>query len=522
MQARLDAAECEIANLRRALDATSAEAQQRDVDFYSIFEAMAEPVLVFDDRNVLVMVNHAGTTTLGSALVGVAGEALSDRYDVRHPDGRRYAPAELPSTRAIAGERVDEQLIVVRGTSGAYYHFLASGAPHYSHGRVAGAVVILHDITALKDAESEVSKLLAREHAARLDLERSASQFQALLESLGEGVLVIDASGRIVLRNTAAEGITGMSDEQLQRLLSRRAERILNADGTPMSYDQWPTPRALRGERFQNVEVIFVRPDGSRRRLVYSASSVKDDAGNVQIAIIVFHDMTELSQLRRLEQLRADFIRAISHDLRTPLSVILGQGLTIPKLADDPERVRKSAAAIVRGAERMEAMVQELVDLTLIEASQVRLSRRSLDIASVMHELMERLSGALEMRRVRLEVPEELPRVWADPNRLERILTNLVSNALKYSAGEVVIRLDRRDGEVITEVADCGQGIAPEDLPRLFRRYYRAAATGKRQGLGLGLFITKGLVEAHGGRIWVESQVGVGSRFSFSLPVSRE
>ncbi len=522
LREKLDAANCEIAELRKALSSATSDLQQRAIDLYSVFGSLAEPVLIFDRQGVLLLVNQAGEEAFGADLVGLGGASISERFDARHPDGKRFSLAELPSTRSIAGERVADQSVIVRGRSGAYCHFLASASPHYANGTIAGAVVMLHDITALKDAESEVADLLEREHAARLDLERNASQFQALLESLGEGVLVINPSGRIVLRNSAAKEITGLSDDQLQRLLSRRPERMLNADGTPMPYEDWPTPRALRGERFHNVEVVFVRPDGARRRLVYGGTSVRDDDGKVQIAIVVFHDITELSHLRRLEQLRADFMRAVSHDLRTPLSVILGQGLTIPKLADDPERVRRSAAAIVRGAERMEAMVQELVDLTLIEASQVRLNRRSLDITSVTHELMERLSSALEMRRVRLEAPEELPQVWADPSRLERILTNLVSNALKYSSGEVVIKLDRRSGEVITEVADRGPGIAPEDLPRLFRRYYRAGTTGKRQGLGLGLFITKGLVEAHGGRIWVESQVGVGSRFSFSLPVARE
>ena len=170
----------------------------------------------------------------------------------------------------------------------------------------------------------------------------------------------------------------------------------------------------------------------------------------------------------------------------------------------------------------MDVMVQELVDSTLIEASQIRLNRRSLDITAVANELMDRLSGALEMRRVRLESPADLPRVWADPYRLERILTNLVSNALKYSSGEVVITLSPLEAEVVTEVLDHGQGIPQDELPRLFRRYYRANTSGKRQGLGLGLYISRGLVEAHGGRIWVESEIGVGSRFSFTLPTARD
>lgn len=375
--------------------------------------------------------------------------------------------------------------------------------------------------TLASESDRVVAAMLVSEKLAPSDSDRPAAQLQALLESLGEGVLVVDAEGRIVLRNSAAAEMTGLDDEQLQRLLTQRAERIQRPDGTPLPYDEWPTPRVLHGESFSNLEVVFTKPDGARRRLVYSGTSVRGESGRVELAIVVFHDVTELSHLRRLEQVRADFVRAISHDLRTPLSVILGQGLTIPKIADDPERVRRSAAAVVRGAERMEAMVQELIDSTLIEASQLRLNRRSVDLALATRELMDRLAGALETRRVRLEAVAGLPRAWADPNRLERILTNLVSNALKYSSGEVVVRIAPLDDEVVTEVCDHGQGIPSDELPRLFWRYYRAKTSGKRQGLGLGLYITKGLVEAHGGRIWVESEVGVGSRFAFTLPSAK-
>ena len=144
-----------------------------------------------------------------------------------------------------------------------------------------------------------------------------------------------------------------------------------------------------------------------------------------------------------------------------------------------------------------------------------------MDLRGLVSDLKQRLAEAMETGRIRLEAPVDLPPVCADPDRLERILANLLSNAIRYSTPgtEVTVSLARRDDQVITAVSDRGPGIAPEELSRLFQRYYRMEPG--REGLGLGLYISRMLVEAHGGRIWAESQVGKGSTFSFSLPVAR-
>jgi len=171
----------------------------------------------------------------------------------------------------------------------------------------------------------------------------------------------------------------------------------------------------------------------------------------------------------------------------------------------------------------MNTMIQDLVDSVRSEAGELRLERQPVDLRSFLDELLKRQATALDTQRIRIEAADGLPPVSADPNRLERILVNLLSNALKYSppGSPVTVSLQQQNGEIITSVADRGPGIAPEEIPRLFQRFYRAAA-GRRQpeGIGLGLYITRMLVEAHGGRIWVQSTPGVGSVFSFSLPLA--
>lgn len=169
----------------------------------------------------------------------------------------------------------------------------------------------------------------------------------------------------------------------------------------------------------------------------------------------------------------------------------------------------------------MNVMIQDLVDMARLESGQLRLDRVPIDLHDYLSDLKGRLSDALDMQRVNLRIDKGLPRVYADYNRLERIFTNLLSNALKYSSpdSEVGVTAEQRDGLVQVSVIDQGVGIAPEDLHHMFQRYYRAKGTRKTEGLGLGLYITRMLVEAHGGKIWVKSELGKGSTFSFTLPV---
>ncbi len=227
-------------------------------------------------------------------------------------------------------------------------------------------------------------------------------------------------------------------------------------------------------------------------------------------------------ELRRRQEQREDILRAVSHDLRSPLTAILTQAELLQRQGL-PGPQRSGAEAIVASARRMNVMIQDLVDSARLESGQLQLNRRPVDLYAFLQELKQRLAGAMDMERVQVTAEPGLPPVSADPDRLERILTNLISNALKYSAPGtlVTVALYPHPGELVTAVSDRGPGIPPADLPRLFQRYYRTEAGREQRGLGLGLYITRQLVEAHGGRIWVESRLGEGSTFAFSLPRER-
>jgi signal transduction histidine kinase len=231
---------------------------------------------------------------------------------------------------------------------------------------------------------------------------------------------------------------------------------------------------------------------------------------------------TDVTVLHQLQQEREDMLHTISHDLRTPLAIIQGhaQELRDQHLADEAV---ESVNAILRSTQRLNVMIQDLVDAARVEQQGLHLSCEPVELRTFLDDLLARARTVLEVNRINLEIQPNLPAVSADFSRLERIMLNLLSNALKYSPenSPVTVSADMRNQQVVIAITDHGQGIPSEDLPHIFDRFYRSKRGSQVEGMGLGLYITRLLVEAHGGHIWVESKPGVGSTFSFSLPVAK-
>jgi signal transduction histidine kinase len=222
-------------------------------------------------------------------------------------------------------------------------------------------------------------------------------------------------------------------------------------------------------------------------------------------------------------QLRDQVLGVVAHDLRNPLSAILLQaGKLRRRPGEEPDRrSQKPREAIETAVTRMNRMIQDLLDVALMESGQltvqpVRLSARELLVGAVDLQRALASSSFLELR---VEVDDDLPEIWGDRDRLLQVIENLIGNAVKFTeaGGRITAGATSADRDVVFRVADTGSGIAPEDLPRVFDRFWQATRVG-RQGAGLGLPITKGIVEAHGGRIWVESTRGRGTTVSFTIP----
>ena len=499
-------------------DRQPARAESRDQEerFRSLVEATSDWLWEVDATGCYTYVSPRVRDLLGYEPDEVLGKSPFDFMP----------PAEAERVRAIFREiaaqgrpfRAVENTNVAR--DGRLVVLETSGIPFFdAAGHLAGYRGIDRDITARKQVEAERDRLLA-------EAQRRAVELDTVIASVADGLLILGPTGEILRVNAAATEITGLLPEYASRPLAEiwALIRPETAAGEPVPVAESPAWQALQGQMVRGWVAAIHPARGGTVWVAASAAPMRATDGRVLGAVVTFTDITILHEL---QEQREDMLRTVSHDLRSPLAVVLGQAELLARRLGQVglgEREQHGAQAIITNAQRMDAMIQDLIDAARQESGRLQLNYEPVDLGAFVLDLTRRQPGALPWERIRIEAPAGLPPVWADPARLERILVNLLSNALKYSdpGTEVTVRLAHRNGEVVTSVIDRGRGIAPEDQPRLFQRYFRTQAGGEqREGLGLGLYITKMLVEAHGGRIWVESEVGKGSTFSFSLPVVR-
>lgn len=420
-----------------------------------------------------------------------------------HPDDREEA------LRAVAEAehdgrpyRLEHRIVRHDGSERIVLH---QGEAVTEEGRVVRVVGTLLDITERKRIESE--------------REQSLRQLRAVLESCPIGIaLVMGPHGEDVQLNARAQALTGWPGRP-----EPGYEGALLQDGRPLAFDQRPSARALRGERVEGVELAVRTPSGTLTPVLASAAPILDADGAVQGAVVAVVDITVHKELERL---RAEWSSIVAHDLRQPLNAIvlhaavLRRALT--RVPDDPKaKPVEVADTIARAAARMNRMIEDLLDLSRLEAHRLELQRRTTDLVSLVRTEIEPFGAALGSRLPELRVTGTIPPVNVDPDRIAQVMENLLSNAVKYgtNAEPVVVTLGATPDEITVSVSNAGPGIPPADLPRLFGRFVRVD-DGKRttKGIGLGLYITRELVNAHGGEITAESVPGGRTIFRFTIP----
>ncbi len=353
------------------------------------------------------------------------------------------------------------------------------------------------------------------------EVQEERNRLRVLVDTAPAGITFHSSpDGRLLLFNRTAEAILGRPMRGDLSIADQGSfYGLRHPGGEPLKPEELPASRSLRGESCEGVRILVRHPSGRDVHCLANSAPLRDAAGRITGAVVAFQDITPIQEL---QQQRARHVLGISHGLRTPLTVIQGQAQLLLRGLDRAEvdgRMRHSAQAVVASAQRMSFILRDLVDLTTLENGQpLQLNREPTELRSFVLGLKERLEGVFDTRRITVDAPEGLPPVSADPDRLERVLVNLLSNAFKYSdrGTRITLALSRQDGEVVTSVTDQGAGIPPEHLSHLFEPYRRTEE--RRESVGLGLYIARGLVEAMGGRIWAESELGKGSTFSFTLP----
>ncbi len=365
-------------------------------------------------------------------------------------------------------------------------------------------------------------------------------RYEELFEFAPDGYLVTDAYGAILEANHTAAAMFGTK-------LPRQTRLPLATLAAPDDRDSVRTALSdlLRYRTVNYLEVSMISALGRPFPAALTIAPIRDAQGMLTGVRWAIRD---ISEQRRLEQALRDanadlevkvaertrelrsaldsmetMLHLVTHDLRTPLTIIKGYAQEIETRLTNAGfngAVSEQFAVIHRAVRRMNVMIQDLVDMARYEGGQLELELQAVELTKFIPELLDRLGYVLEAPRIRLEIPADLPPVRADYDRLERILVNLLSNALKYSdpGTPVTLRAYTEGDEVAIAVSDQGRGIAPDELPHLFERFYRTKKGRKAEGIGLGLYISRLLVETHGGHLEVESALGRGSTFTFTLP----
>jgi PAS domain S-box-containing protein len=393
-------------------------------------------------------------------------------------------------------------------------------------GQVAAYVGIARDITSRKEMEQRLRYHLVEMQGAREMADKQANRLRAILETVGEAILMVDNRGACVTANQSLGAVLGLPVDQivgrsihdLHTLCSR-----LFRGGSGLAWHAAPD-----GGPPVDIDTALLETREEPPRIFHEFSApVQDVAGHVMGRIYVYRDITKETEVDRM---KSEFIATVSHELRTPMTSVKGAlGLVLGGVAGPlNDGVRELLDIARNNADRLIRLINDMLDIARIEAGKMEIRKAPVAIAEAVERAVRELQGFADQRQVQVTtvIDGALPRAMADADRLQQVLVNLLSNAVKFSGqgSTVTVTAGYATCEVWVRVEDAGPGIAPEHRDAIFAKFHRVdnASTRKTGGTGLGLAICKAIVLDHGGRIWVESEEGRGSAFTFSLPAQPE
>lgn len=387
---------------------------------------------------------------------------------------------------------------------------------------IAGGVVNLL-VTQVRERNLDLGRTNERLAQKIREALQEKEKTAAVLSSVADGVYVVDNRHQVALWNRSAEKITGFTEAEMVGRECHEAIKPVAEDEhkacTTLCESAGPVDPGSNGVGY---EVLTCRKDGDRIWLSVSAAPIRE-SGEVVGVVHVFRDVSESKEIERM---KSDFVATVSHELRTPLTSILGFSKTLLRTdATFSEESRETfLSEIVREGERLARLIEDVLSVSRIEAGSLRLDLKAVDFSPVVNDVVRNVSKLTSIHNFVINVPEGMMPAMADADKLHQLLLNLIVNAVKYSpdGGDVVVSAGQEEDKIRVMVMDQGVGISEEHLPHIFERFYRADIRNRQgaSGTGLGLYVSKKLVEQMEGKIWVESELGKGSRFYFELPVA--
>lgn len=342
-------------------------------------------------------------------------------------------------------------------------------------------------------------------------IKQEGVKLDAVLSSMFEGIMVVDEKGSILLMNPSLRKLFFVDS-------APETKTPVEAIRNPQVQDM--VDKILKEKQSLISEEITVSQPEEKALKINAVPIIRNDV--LEGAVLVFHDITEL---RRLERVRQDFVANVSHELRTPISSIKGYAETLLEGAiDDKDNVREFISIIYQDSNRLANLIDDLLDLAKIESGKIKMVFVPLDIKPILDCCLGVLEKPIKGKQlsVSLSIPGGIPKVLADDKRIAQVFLNLLDNAVKYTSegGSIKVGISINERFVQVDISDTGIGIPEKDLPRIFERFYRVDKARSRElgGTGLGLSIIKHIVLSHGGQVWVKSELGQGSTFSFTIP----
>lgn len=367
------------------------------------------------------------------------------------------------------------------------------------------------DVSEIAVVGQAFNSMAERLHAVIEADRHTNARLEAIMAGLVDGVVLTDGEGNILRMNEAA---SRMLDADIETAIGRPFVQVSR------DHEIWIVLRdALRGKKKPSATVEH---GIERMSLLVTARALQEDGELLGLMVL-----RDVSELRRLELVRREFVSNVSHELRTPLTSIRALVETLEAGAlDEPDLAQDFLSRIIGEVDRLNALVEDLLDFARLEAGRVPLNLQPVDIGEAIRIGADRLRPQIERARLDLhiDIAPDLPEIEVDTKRIEQVMINLVHNAIKFTPpdGAITVRVYQRKGNIVTEVQDTGVGIPHDEQARLFERFYKSDKARRSEGTGLGLAIAKNIVLLHGGKIEVESEPGEGAIFRFMLPIARK